>query len=97
MNDFRVLSLLVLPKYFTMVDLIIAAIVAYILYKFVFNFLLPIYRTTKMVKQKVGEMNNAHQQQTNASNNTSNFQNQQSTPSKQPKVGEYIDFEEIKD
>ncbi|QES89757.1 DUF4834 family protein [Rhizosphaericola mali] len=83
-----------------MIDLIVAAIVVYIFYKFVFNFLLPIYRTTKMVKQKVGEMNNFHNQQTSDTSNTNPSYQQETrkeTSTEQSKVGEYIDFEEIKD
>jgi hypothetical protein len=83
-----------------MADLIVAAIVVFILYKFVFNFILPVYRTTKMVKQKVGEMNNFRTQQTGGTSNTNTSYQQDArkeTSTPQPKVGEYIDFEEIKD
>jgi hypothetical protein len=71
------------------------AFLLYILFKLVFNFIIPIYRTTRQVKKSFREMNEHMRQQAEG------FQ-QQSTPSSQPKnkenkAGEYIDFEEVKD
>ncbi|MDO6433540.1 DUF4834 family protein [Flavitalea sp. BT771] len=39
------------------------AIVIYILYRFVFNFVVPIARTTRQVKQQFRNMHEMHQQQ----------------------------------
>lgn len=71
------------------------AFLLYILFKLVFNFIIPIYRTTRQVKKSFREMNEHMRQQAEG------FQ-QQNTPSsqsknKENKAGEYIDFEEVKD
>jgi hypothetical protein len=72
----------------------------YLLYRLVFNFIIPIYRTTKQVKKGFREMHERmnQQQQQNQHNGADTQSNHQST-SKKPdssQVGEYIDFEEIK-
>jgi hypothetical protein len=68
----------------------------YILYKLIFDFIIPIYQTTKKVKKQFGEMHNKMQDQMNT------FNQQQTSPSKtttqQPvKKEDYIDYEEIKE
>jgi hypothetical protein len=69
----------------------------YLLYRLVFNFIIPIYRTTKQVKKGFREMHermNQQYQQNGAHSQTTHDQE-----SKKPdtnKVGEYIDFEEVK-
>jgi hypothetical protein len=69
--------------------------VLYLLYKLIFDFIIPIYQTTKQVKQKVNEMQrnvNEHvnQQQRNQFNQT--------TETSQPKAkdDDYIEFEDVK-
>jgi len=65
----------------------------YLAYQFIFNFLVPVFKTTQRIRHSFREMNN-----------NKNFENQhdsspdQSAPSNNSKkpVGEYIDFEEIK-
>jgi len=74
----------------------------YILYKLIFDFIIPIYNTTKKVKNQFGEMHNKMQDQMNAFN-----QQQASSSSKGSPLGkttandpakkeDYIDYEEIK-
>ena len=67
----------------------------YILYKLVFDFIIPLYQTTKRVKKQFGEMQNKMQEQMNAYNQQ---QNAQSAKPKQEAVNkeEYIDYDEIK-
>ena len=85
-------------------ELVFLVIVFYLLYKFVFNLFLPIFRTTKEVKQQFRNMRDAMQDQAN-----NPFQQRTAAPQnapQQPKkpeptrssntMGEYIDFEEIK-
>ena len=73
----------------------------YLLYKLVFDFIIPVAKTTKQVKKQFSEMNTrmqenmqqqqAQQSQYQANNYSSN------TPSPAPKKSDdYIDFEEIK-
>lgn len=67
----------------------------YMLYKLVFDFIIPIFTTTKQVKQKMNEM----QQKMNEHQN--NFQKNNSQPfskTEEKKVDreDYIEYEEIK-
>ena len=76
-----------------MLRILLYGFLIYLAYQLVFNFIVPVYRTTKQVKKgfkKMQEqMNEQQQRQQQSSANTSP---QQPTE----KVGEYIDFEEIK-
>jgi hypothetical protein len=67
----------------------------YILYKLIFDFIIPIYQTTKKVKQQFGDMHNKMQEQMNTFNRQQSATTQ--TPKQEPaKKEDYIDFEEIK-
>ena len=69
--------------------------VGYLVFKLVFDFIIPIYRTTRQVRKGFREMHQRmsqhdqqfHQQEAESQNQNSN----------KGGVGEYIDFEEIKD
>ncbi len=66
--------------------------VIYLVYKFIFEFIIPVYRASKHVKQK---MNDMHQNQANPVNNQ--YNNVQSTPPpEKASHKDYIDYEEIK-
>lgn len=70
--------------------------VIYIVYKLIFDFIIPIYRTSKQLKTKVDEMNQRMNQQ---QQNVNNPQFQPSThhqPAHKPATEDYIDYEEIK-
>ena len=63
----------------------------YLLYKLIFNFIIPIYQSTKKIKKQFGEMHSKMQNEMNA------YQNQPK-PQQQPapeKEGDYIEFEEV--
>ena len=65
----------------------------YILYKLIFEFIIPVYQSTQKIRKQFGEMQNKMQQDMNDAN-TRNAQAYQ-----EPKVkreGDYIDFEEVK-
>ncbi len=68
---------------------ILYVFIAYMLYRFVFGLVLPVYRTTRQVKQQFREMNSRMQEQVNKKNEPA----PEPTPKK---VGDYIDFEEVK-
>ncbi|HEY0065994.1 MAG TPA: hypothetical protein VGB46_01485 [Flavisolibacter sp.] len=81
-----------------MLAIIFYALLAYILYRLVFHFILPVYRTYRRVKKGFREMHEQMEsrqpggpQQGPGPSNAS-----QGSPNGQPKAGEYIDFEEIK-
>jgi hypothetical protein len=65
------------------------------LYKLVFDFIIPVYRTTRRVKKGFREMNERMRQQAEGFNpqNAST----QKPKTEESKPGEYIDFEEVKD
>jgi hypothetical protein len=72
----------------------------YIIYKFIFDFIIPIYNTTKKVKKQFGDMQDKMNQQMN----TFNQQQQQQQPNRPPVTPvkpvsskeDYIDYEEVK-
>lgn len=69
-------------------------LLCYVLYRFIFNFVVPIYKTTSRVKQGIREMNEKmrqHGQATAQPTPEPQFKTQEN------KTGEYIDFEEVKE
>jgi len=75
---------------------------AYFLYQLIFKFVLPVYRTTRQIKKGFREMQermNGQGQPGGAYQNDHAYQNTnaQTNSDKNKQVGDYIDFEEIKD
>ncbi len=68
----------------------------YLLFKLVFNFIIPIYKTTRQVKQKFREMKEQMNGQTPGGASQHRGQNASATTEKKVK-SDYIDFEEVKD
>jgi Sec-independent protein translocase protein TatA len=74
--------------------ILLYAFLIYLGYKIIFEFIIPVYRTTRQVKKQFREMNermNEHMKQ----------QGEQFSPKKDPqttkeKPGDYIEFEEVK-
>ena len=74
-------------------------VVIYILYKIIFDFIIPLYNSTKQMKSKMSEMQQRMQQQQRAQaeqqRNPNSANNVKIT--KEPLTKEdYIDYEEIK-
>ena len=69
---------------------------AYVLYKLVFDFIIPIYKTTKRVKKSFREMQQKMQEQQSGAAPQKHPQNSTTKSSQQP-LGDYIDFEEVKE
>lgn len=67
---------------------------AYIIYQVIFKFIIPVYVTTKHVKKGFRDMKEKMNEHANKQE-TSQKTNPEDSASKE-KVGEYIDFEEIK-
>jgi hypothetical protein len=94
-------------------EIFFLAIAFYLLYRFVFNFLLPVARTTKHVRQQfrnMQEMQDAMRQQSQGQPQSMKQRpgegpgpaqgpgsGQGQRPAQRPPADEYIDFEEIKD
>lgn len=74
--------------------ILLFALLAYFLYKFVFGFLIPVIRVSSRMKRQVREF----QRQANSQFENSQKDNISQKPTPPPqKAGDYIDFEEIKE
>ncbi|WP_298390064.1 hypothetical protein [Hydrotalea sp.] len=78
-----------------MLKVIIWGCVLYLIYKFVFDLVVPIGKATSEMKQKINTMQQAQQQAAESQNNFKD--SSKSTVAKtKPADEEYIDFEEMK-
>lgn len=68
--------------------------VLYLVYKLIFDFIIPVYQTTKQVKQKMGEMQSRMNEQMKKQESSS-FTAQKEEKN-QPAREDYIEFEEVK-
>lgn len=70
----------------------------YFLYKLVFDFIIPVAKTTKQVKKQFSEMSSRMQEQMNQQQANAYKNNHASGNSSEKKTvsGDYIDFEEVK-
>jgi len=66
-------------------------LVAYLAYKFLFDFLIPIITVARRMKRQVKDFNQQQQQQQGGQSANGN---KNSTPPKE-KAGDYIDFEDV--
>lgn len=67
----------------------------YILYRFVFGFILPVYKTTQNIKKGFRDIQEKANEQMRQQQGGQQNQ-QQPVSGKQESLGEYIDFEEVK-
>jgi len=87
------------------IRVIFELLVLYMVYKLIFDFIIPVYRTTKQVNKKMGEMQNKMNEHFNQSagsrgqsagsggqSNTNNPTEKAAKPAKE----DYIEFEEVK-
>jgi hypothetical protein len=76
-------------------------LLAFFLYKFVFNFLLPILKMSWRVRSQIKEFQRQQQQEPVQNNNANTGRQSSATTNNaaasSPKAGEYIDFEEVKE
>jgi hypothetical protein len=80
-----------------MLMIIFYAFLAYILYRLVFHFIIPVYRTVRRVKKGFREMNERMNTGQPGDPVPGGQQPNRPQPGEaKPRVGEYIDFEEIK-
>lgn len=91
-----------------MVSFIVGTILIYFLIRFVFNFLIPLFRVTRQMKDQVKNFNermsgqNPYQANGGAYGPTGRPYNPgphgpaPKKPADRPKTGDYIDFEEIR-
>lgn len=81
--------------YLCAVKYVLLALLLYIAYQFIFKLVVPVYRTTKQVKQKFREM---HSQMEVQQKQQQGYSPGYAEPknAKKEKIGDYIDFEEMK-
>lgn len=87
-----------------MIDVIVTILVLYLIYKIVFDFVVPVAKTTSHFKSQVNEMNRMQQEemrrrQQQQASQQQNYSRPNSPTAKKDTTttdGEYIDFEEIK-
>jgi hypothetical protein len=78
-----------------MIEWIFTVLVLYLLYKLIFDFIIPVTRVSSQIRSKVNEMN---QQQYHQQQRQRPSQNQRADEkvNVRPPADDYIDFEEIK-
>ena len=79
-----------------MMRYLLYAFLIYLAYRFIFHFVIPIYRTSKQVKKQFRDM---HERMQDHVNQQQSYHQQTSPPTSEPKkqqAGDYIDFEELK-
>ena len=74
---------------------ILFAILAYILYQFIFKLVIPVYLASRKIKKGFREMHSRMQEQMQEQQGFSS-QTSSTDPPPKTKAGDYIEFEEIK-
>ena len=77
-------------------EIFFLAIVLYLLYRFVFNFLLPVVRTTRQVRQQFRNMQEGMGGERQQFSAEEPVRKQERPAGGKPPASDYIDFEEIK-
>jgi hypothetical protein len=68
----------------------------YLLYKLIFDFIIPVYESSKRIKKQFGEMQEKMQNDMRSYQNQQQAQQAPQQEKTSKKEGDYIDFEEIK-
>lgn len=68
----------------------------YLLYKLIFDFIIPVAKTTKEVKKQFGDMHSQMQEKMNQFKDPIQTTTTSKSTTSTPKNGDYIEFEEIK-
>lgn len=81
--------------------LLFQLLLLYLAYKFIFHFIIPVYRTTKQMRRKMNEMQETMQQQYRQQQQYQQQQYQQQPQAtvkeeSRPAAEDYIEFEEVK-
>ncbi|MEO6289392.1 MAG: hypothetical protein ABIO76_05705 [Ginsengibacter sp.] len=76
--------------------LIFELFIIYLGYKLVFGFIIPVYRTTKQMKQKMNDMHQKMQQQQEQQNAGFNTASRKPESSVKALPDDYIEYEEVK-
>lgn len=76
-----------------MVKVLFELFLLYLLYKLIFDFIIPVYQTTKQVSKKMGEMQGKMNDHFNQPQPQANTNAEKATRSAKD---DYIEFEEVK-
>jgi len=79
-----------------MLRVLLYALLIWFLYNLIFKFIIPVYKTTRQMKQKFREMNSRMQDQMNQQQDFTNPSSSSTQTSSKISKEDYIDFEEIK-
>jgi len=79
-----------------MLKILLYALLAWFLYNLVFKFIIPIYKTTRQMKEKFNEMQNRMQDQVNEQQDFGKRTSADTKASSKVSKEDYIDFEEIR-
>jgi hypothetical protein len=79
-------------------NVFVLAILFYLIYRFIGGFIIPLFRTTRSMRQQFNNMNGeSNRQNGQQSTDTAPPGPEKKSKPDSSKVGEYIDFEEIQD
>ena len=76
--------------------ILLYAVLAYLLYKLIFSFIIPVYRTTRKVRQGLREMQEQMRRRQGGQPQQPSHRQTTTQKAEPKKGGEYIDFEEIR-
>jgi hypothetical protein len=79
-----------------MLKLLLYGLLAWFLYNLVFKFIIPVYKTTRQMKQKFREMQTNMQEHMNQQADFTTQPNAAEKSASKKSKEDYIDFEEIK-
>jgi len=76
------------------------AFLIYLLYRFIFHFIIPVFKTTRQVKNQFRDIHSRMQENMNQASNSDNLKEMKTENSKysssKGQGSDYIDFEEVK-
>jgi uncharacterized protein YneF (UPF0154 family) len=76
--------------------ILLYAFLIYIAYRFIFGFIIPVYRTTRQVKKQFREMHERMNEHMKQQEQQFNQTPEQEPQKPQDRKGDYIEFEELK-
>lgn len=78
-------------------EIVLEVLFLYFLYRLVFDFIIPIYRSSKKVHQQVKDIQGRMQDHLRQQQQQQQHNNTPPPPRAKVKEGEYIDYEEVKE
>lgn len=79
-----------------MLKVLLYGLLIWFLYNLIFRFIIPVYKTTRQMKQKFREMQTQMQDQINQQQDFTTQSQSTEKSTSQTRKEDYIDFEEIK-